>query len=136
LNIRCIYSLADCVSVENPLAAQSSIPFGIASIVTELENAGHNVRLLVLTPHSPLEKWLRLELSSFSPGLVCFTAVSAQFPFILKIISLVKWMRPQIFALLGGHHASLNPDEMMANPLLDALCIGEGEAASISTGTF
>ncbi|MDP7195798.1 MAG: radical SAM protein, partial [SAR202 cluster bacterium] len=39
---------------------------------------------------------------------------------------------PSIFLLLGGHHSSLNSDEVINDKLFDAICVGEGEKAILS----
>lgn len=131
MNIGCVYSVEDYVTVEKPLAGPASIPFGIASIATVLKNAGHNVELLVFTPITPVSKTIKSFIERFKPEMFCLTSVSTQFPLVCKIAEAIKQTDPSIFVILGGHHASLKPDEAVNIPSLDAICIGEGEKAVV-----
>ena len=59
MNIACIYTVETYGSIKVPLSAATEIPFGIATIYTALEQAGHNVELFVITPDTPLDEYLK-----------------------------------------------------------------------------
>jgi radical SAM superfamily enzyme YgiQ (UPF0313 family) len=62
--------------------------------------------------------------------MFCLTAVSSQIPLITKIAKIIKKKR-DVFILLGGVHATLNPESAIEIPNIDAICIGEGEVAVV-----
>ena len=63
------------------------------------------------------------------PELFCLTSVSSQYWLVHKIAKEIKNLDPSIFTILGGHHASLAPDNAISSPYLDAICMGEGDHA-------
>lgn len=132
MQICCVYSVEQFVSIDKPLAHASEIPFGIASIATVLKLAGYEVSLLVLTPETPLQETLEAHIREHQPKLFCFTAVSTQFWIMQKASAIVKSIDNSIFTILGGHHASLNSEEAIAAEGLDAICISEGERAVVA----
>ena len=59
MNITCVYTVEIYNSIEKPLGMATEMPFGISMIATVLENAGHDVELLVITPDTPLDKYIK-----------------------------------------------------------------------------
>lgn len=131
MNVGCIYSVDDFISGEKALSSYSSIPFGISFVAASLKQAGHNPRMLVFTPRTDVEAALKTFLRSHSPKLFCLTAVSSQYPAICGIARAIKQLAPRVHVLLGGHHATLNSEDAIAESSFDAVCIGEGEAAAV-----
>jgi radical SAM superfamily enzyme YgiQ (UPF0313 family) len=132
MNITCVYTVETYNNIEKPLDTATAIPFGIAIIATVLEKAGNDVELLVITPNTPLDKYIKNNINIKRPSLFCFTAVSTQYWQVNKIAKYVREIDPSIFLLLGGHHSSLNSDEVINDNLFDAICVGEGEEAVLS----
>ena len=131
MRLACIYSVDDYETVEQPLANSSEIPFGISIIATVLKEANHNVDLFVVCPATDVEQVMRKYISECQPRMFCLSAVSSQFLVIENVARIVKEIDPNIFVVLGGHHASLAPDDAIQSPYLDALCMGEGDTAVI-----
>jgi radical SAM superfamily enzyme YgiQ (UPF0313 family) len=127
INVICIYTVEDYDTIDQLLPSGTSIHFGLAIIATMLKVSGHNVRLLVFTPSTPLDDTLRPLIEDLKPQLVCFTAVSTQFLMVERISAHVKKLDPSIFIVVGGAHASLAPDETLASANIDGICISEGE---------
>jgi anaerobic magnesium-protoporphyrin IX monomethyl ester cyclase len=128
MKILFVYSLDDIQSVEKPLRSWSSIQFGISYISSTLKAHGHQTKLVVLgdSHWKKSQPIYRSAVEGFSPDLVCFTATYSQYAFIERIASFTKTQWPGIYLLIGGVHATLNPDEVIQGPF-DALCVGEGE---------
>jgi len=128
MKVMFIYSLEDIQSAQAPLRSWSTIQFGISYISSVLKAHGHQTQLLVLGSNQWKEsiKIVRTSIEKFAPRLVCFTAVYSQYAFIEKISRFIKSHWPDRFLLIGGVHATLNPQEVIDGPF-DALCIGEGE---------
>jgi len=112
-----------------PLVDFTAIQFGISYISSYLKKHGHETRLLILTRESNFSIIDR-SLKDFGSQLICFTAVASEYLFIEKIGKYVKELYPDKFLLIGGVHVSLVPEESMLDTF-NALCIGEGEEASL-----
>ena len=127
MRILCVYSVEQYASIAQPLPAFSDIPFGISYIATVLKKIGHTVRILVCTPHpNSLERIIET-IHNDAPQLLCLSAVTSQYPRIEKIAACAKHADPKLRIIIGGHHATLNPEATIKKPFFDALCIGEGE---------
>jgi len=132
MKILFIYSLDDVQSVQSPIRAWTSVQFGISYISSTLKAHGHQTQLLVLGDNlwKASENLLRNTMEEFDPRLVCFTAVYSQYAFIEKIAALTKNQWPDKFLIIGGVHATLQPDDVIGGPF-DAICIGEGEYPTV-----
>lgn len=129
MKISCIYTVESSDSREKPLAVATQIPFGISMIATLLKNAGHDVELIVFAQNSNWNEGIRDHIRETSPSLICFTAVSTQFAFVRHLADVVKEVAPSIHLVLGGHHASLDPQSVADSPSFDTICVGEGDRA-------
>jgi anaerobic magnesium-protoporphyrin IX monomethyl ester cyclase len=129
LNIGCIYSVESIYLTDKPLNSQIDIPFGISYIASSLQKAGHTVSILVFTPDQDIIRVIDDFIDRENPALFCLTSVSSQFPMVVRIAEIIKKNHKSIFILLGGVHATLNPESSISIPWFDAICIGEGEHA-------
>lgn len=128
MKIGCVYSVDD---YDYKLPNYASIPFGIATIATVLKHAGHDPTILVITPQTNISELIGGYIKENRPRLMCLTSVSSQYPRICNIAHSIKETSPSLTVILGGHHATLNPDESIKNSDFDAICIGEGEKAVV-----
>jgi radical SAM superfamily enzyme YgiQ (UPF0313 family) len=129
MKILFIYSLDDTQSVLKPLRSLTSIQFGISYISSLLHEHNFQTQLLVLGSNNHWKhsvKLLQKYMKNYAPKLVCFTAVSSQYPFINKIASFIKTNWSDKYLIIGGAHTTLNPTAVITDSF-DALCIGEGE---------
>jgi len=128
MRILFVYSLYDSQSITKPLRSWSTIQFGISYISSVLKENGHQTKLLVLSSNKPLasKKKTNSFINEFGPDIVCFTAIFSEYDFIEKMAGFIKKQWPDKFLLIGGVHATLNPDKVIKGSF-DALCIGEGE---------
>lgn len=131
INALCIYSVADYFSLKQPIGNHGVIPFGIAYIATALLAAGHKTSLAVITADTPLFACFDQLLSEHSPRVICFSSVTSQIGLIAAAAACIKELDPEVYIVLGGHHAWLNPEESIAIEAMDAICIGEGEDAVV-----
>ena len=129
--IGCIYSVEDCSSSDRPMPSFSSIPFGISYVATSLKKAGHNVKMLVFTPQTDIFKKLNTFIEKNKPQLFCLTAVTSQYHVISDIAKKIKEIDSSIHTIIGGDHATLNPNETIKELYFDAICVGEGERAIV-----
>ncbi|MDD5457196.1 MAG: radical SAM protein [Candidatus Margulisbacteria bacterium] len=128
MNILFIYSTDDSVSLLKPLNSSEYIAFGISYISAVLKANKYNTDILVLSSNygKAYVKLLEEKINNNNPELICFTAVSSQYSFISQVADYIKNIRPDIFLVIGGAHASLAPDNVITDSF-NALCIGEGE---------
>ena len=131
MRICCVYTLDDFETVEKPLSTLSDIPFGISIIATILKENGDDVDLLVVSRATVIEDLVGTYIAENHPRMFCLTAVSSQFSTTEKVARVIKDVDPSIYVVLGGHHASLAPDDAVQSPYIDAICIGEGDQAVI-----
>jgi len=85
---------------------------GLGYLSAVLKQAGHQTRV-----------------REFAPELIAYSFSSHQFPYIRQISRWLKEDFPQILSIAGGVHASLSPEEVIAEPGIDLICRGEGEQA-------
>jgi radical SAM superfamily enzyme YgiQ (UPF0313 family) len=128
MNVLFVYSIEDIQSPIKPLRTLEQIQFGISYISSFLKQHGHRIRLIVLSEilGKRNENIINTYFKKFYPGLICFTAVASEYRFIASIAKYIKCHYQDIYLLMGGPHASLNPEEIILDDF-DALCIGEGE---------
>jgi anaerobic magnesium-protoporphyrin IX monomethyl ester cyclase len=127
-----IYSLQDYASVEKPLSSFSSISFGISFIASACKKAGHDVSIFVATSHKASISKFTDSIKNERPQVLAFTAVTSQYPLIRSIASAAKEIDSSATIILGGHHATLNPEITIREAVFDAICIGEGDEAILS----
>lgn len=77
---------------------------------------------------NPLEDLKKL-IKEFNPGLVGISALSIDFPLAKTLAKMVKELNPSIITMLGGVHATIDPEECILEDCFDILCVGEGERA-------
>jgi len=128
MKILFVYSLDDIQSTSKPLRSWATIQFGISYISSVLKAHGHHTALLVLGSNKLEESrgLLQAFIRDSNPDLICFTAVFSQYHFVEKTAKFIKDRWADKYLLIGGVHATSNPEEVINGPF-DALCIGEGE---------
>ncbi len=127
MNVLFIYTAKD--EREQKLPLYENMQFGISYISSWLKAHGHQTRLLYLNGYyrpGAIDKCIE----EFRPGLVCFTAVYSEYPFVASVAALIKERHPGLFLLAGGPHVTLNPEACLAD-CFDALCVGEGEEPTL-----
>lgn len=123
-------------SIERGISRQRPLRFcqiqlGISYVSSVLKRRGHSTELPVLSSESakPSLAQAALVMVERTPDVVAFTWVSTQYPFIDSVAREIRRVRPEAYLVIGGPHASLNPQEPAAS-VYDAVCIGEGEDAT------
>ena len=82
----------------------------------------HEVRILDMRLGDDLEK----ELSTFQPDIVATTSYTAGVYAATDILKKVKIYNQRILTIIGGHHATLMPQDFNRE-FIDVIVIGEGE---------
>jgi radical SAM superfamily enzyme YgiQ (UPF0313 family) len=128
MNIGCVFTDGNYVS---KMPSFIAIPFGLSYVASSLKAAGHEPRTLFLTPDMNVRDEVAGFIEEHGPRLFCLTAVTTQYPFVRDVAKTIKQIDSSIHVILGGHHATLNPNETVEEPYFDAICIGEGERAAV-----
>ncbi len=112
----------------NPNLDGSPIPnLGLAYVISSIEK-DHRIRLLDMSFHTRgYERYVLDNLKQDKPDVIGFSVTSFSFHYALKIASLIRNLYPDVPLVYGGVHPTLLPEETIQNPLVDAICIGEGE---------
>lgn len=83
----------------------------------------------VLLPCGRMAEDLAAMLAAMRPDILAVTANSLEFELFRELLETVHLPDPRPFVIVGGVHATIDPEEVIAHPLVDALCVGEGEAS-------
>ena len=108
------------------LISRTDMQFGISYISSYLKKHGHSSSLLFVN-HRSWENDVSSRVINYKPDILCFSGVSTQFKYLLKISQFLKKNFPKIYQVFGGVHATL-ADLKLADLPFDAICKGEGEA--------
>ncbi len=107
---------------------------GIGILAAVLQQAGHEAALLHVTQPIAREAFLE-RLGALLPGdgprLVGFSITSNMVPFLQEWSGWIKARWPDVLVVAGGVHATLVPEETLAIPSVDMVCVGEGEGAIV-----
>jgi len=126
LKVLFVYTMADTPPApKKPLESWDEIQTGISYISSFLKASGHFTKLVVLR-HTNFEIEIDRNLEEYLPDMICFTAVATEYLFISKVAYYMRKKIPDVYMIIGGPHATLQPQEVIKGPF-DALCVGEGE---------
>lgn len=106
------------------------IGHGLALLAACAREAGHDVSLI---DRRALRDWehFRQEVRRRAPEVAGFGMLSVDFNPAMKGIELVKEANPKTIIVAGGPHPSLAPQEVLADPLVDHMVLGEGEISFV-----
>lgn len=71
---------------------------------------------------------LQNKINTFNPNIIAISCISFEYEFLLTFFPTIHTPEKTL-VLIGGVHATLNPDEVINTGLFDLVCIGEGEVA-------
>lgn len=100
---------------------------GIGSICAVLKKNGHKVELLHILHFNLDEIMSSILQNSYEVPVIGFSVTTNQFPYAKAIADKIKQSNLRAFIVFGGIHTTLNPDEVISEQSIDAICMGEGE---------
>ena len=104
---------------------------GLASISAVVKEGGHKVSLLHIDKELS-ENEYKNKLKEFDDvDLIGFNCRTTIFNYVKKLIKYTREVKKDVFIFAGGYHPILVPDEFMEIADLDAVCVGEGEYATL-----
>ena len=117
------------------LNAQIGFNYGIAYISGLLR--AHGIETSLLNVNEQLGYGLDLDriardVERINPDLVGFSVLTTQYKYALEIARFLKARRdfPMVF---GGIHPTMDPEGVLAEGVVDSICVGEGEEAMLET---
>jgi anaerobic magnesium-protoporphyrin IX monomethyl ester cyclase len=98
-------------------------PIGIMQMSAILQQHGHEVRLTVVATEDPVET-----VRKWQPGILAYSVWTGGQRYYM---ALNRRLREHVdaFSAFGGPHATFFPEMIEEDPLIDGVCVGEGEGA-------
>jgi len=84
---------------------------------------------LKLLPYNYLQRDFNRKLLTFKPDIIAVSANSLEYELFCDFFKKIPKLKPKPVVIIGGVHATVAPEEVIKNPQIDVLCIGEGEKA-------
>jgi anaerobic magnesium-protoporphyrin IX monomethyl ester cyclase len=106
---------------------RTGIPLGLLAIASPLDNEGYPVVIIDQTTQPDWRARLQAELDKHPVCVGVTSKTGPQIRFALEASRLVK-MRSNVPVVWGGVHASLLPAQTLADPAVDIVVQGEGDA--------
>lgn len=98
---------------------------GIAAISAVLKKYNHQVSLIHITHKLSNNEFIQ-KIKLANPQLIGFSCNTHSYPYVGYYARLIK-EELSIPIICGGIHATLMPEQVIANRYIDFVCIGEGE---------
>lgn len=99
---------------------------GLGYLSGVLKQAGHETTLIYLQ-HEPVRDDFLQQVATIAPGLAAFSSTTHQHPYVERCARWIKQSMPEVLTIAGGPHPTLVPEDVLANPDFDLVCVGEGE---------
>lgn len=103
------------------------ISLGIAYLSSVLKQQGHETALIDTT-FGMKDGEVLSRFRKFNPDLIALSCVSNNFSYAIHLAATIK-KEKEIPIILGGVHATVDPEESITKNCIDMICIGEGEDA-------
>ena len=81
---------------------------------------------LILKETSPVDD-IANKVEDFQPGVVGVTSFTSNYETGIQLLEGLKKRFKDAFTIYGGIHTTLMPEEVIKEPAVDAICVGEGE---------
>lgn len=107
-------------------------PLGIAYIASYLRDAGFKVGIIDGPAYDLTQEEILDKIKELKPRAIGFSAITSNFHRAIMLAEKVKELFPDILTLVGGHHASILPAEVLKeNSCFDISVFGEGEETTL-----
>jgi len=114
------------ISLINPINSPT-VNIGLTYLLTTLEKSRHTATLIDLAFKRDSVKYALHKASIDRPDVIGFSTLSQTYPVCELIAKEIRQRYPHIKLIWGGVHPTLLADEMLKKPIVDAVCLGEGE---------
>ncbi len=107
--------------------APSLLPVSLVYLAGYLEKQGYPVRIFDGQIEMMSEQTIRQTLTEFRPDVVGITCMTPMVVETHLVAACVKAFRPNLPVVVGGIHASIMPEDILADRNIDVIVRGEGE---------
>lgn len=111
----------------NPKQMYREYPLGVGSLGTILKQQGHEIRIFDQNAEGASDSEFLNQVAVFQPAVVGFSVITPNSPVARRQMRTLKLEHPDIRIIAGGIHASLFPEDLIADGV-DAVVLGEGES--------
>jgi anaerobic magnesium-protoporphyrin IX monomethyl ester cyclase len=114
------------------LRAQIGFNYGVAFLSAVLKEAGHSTSLINVNDELsvvPGDDELLTRVNAERPGLIGFSVVTVQYHYAVDMAKKIRRAFPHVPLVIGGIHATMDPEGCLADGPFDYACVGEGEEA-------
>jgi radical SAM superfamily enzyme YgiQ (UPF0313 family) len=101
-------------------------PLGVGFLGTLLKQNGHEVRIFDQNVEGIEDDGLWKVVTDFQPHIAGFSVITPNYPVARRQIRKLKQLHPDVRILAGGIHATLFPDDLIADGA-EVVVLGEGE---------
>lgn len=105
----------------------SSVAVGLLSIASYVDSLGQPIRII----DGVREKDYLDKIRDEAKDCACagISVMTTQIPDALKISKIIRDLNPECIIIWGGPHPTLFKEQTIRSPLIDVICVGEGEEA-------
>ena len=114
------------VTLVQPDTGGSYPPLSLGYLAASAAQAGHAARVLDLQVPAQRERWEALLVGS-RPDLVGLTSLTPSISDAGRLARRCRELAPQAKTIVGGFHATMEPEQTLRDHPFDYLCVGEGE---------
>src|SRR5579872_2950005 len=118
----------------NPKQMYREYPLGVGFLGTLLKQQGHEVRIFDQNVEGLDDTGLFKLVADFQPHVAGFSVITPNYPVAREQIHKLKQLHPEVKVLAGGIHATLFPDDLIADGA-DVVVLGEGEPVILELAT-
>jgi len=101
-------------------------PLSLGALAAVASRAGHEPRILDLQIPAEREDWEQRLVDS-RPDLIGITALTPSINQAGRLVRRCRELLPDVPTIVGGFHATMEPEQTLADHPFDYACIGEGE---------
>ena len=109
----------------SPKQTYREYPLGAGLVATSLRRAGCNATVYDQSAEDPDDGPLWTRLAEFQPDVAGFSVITPGYPVARRQIRQLRRQRPDLPIVVGGIHASLFPEDLLADGA-DAVVVGDG----------
>jgi len=99
---------------------------GLGYLSAVLKRAGHATELMYLQSVPTRGEFLT-KFAQTAADLVAFSSTTHQHRYVELCAEWIKAASPATLTVAGGTHPTLVPEQVLSNPAIDIVCVGEGE---------
>lgn len=119
------------ITLVNPIGFDTiyTIPLSLGYLKSNIDNAKHDVRIIdcALLKINAKSTEFKRKIKDFNPDVIGVTCWSPMYEESMEVLKIAKEINKNVITIMGGAHATSNPDRVMKNMFVDFIFRGESE---------